>query len=143
MKVVLLPCKLREDRLVPVKGAEPKLYEWAEFRALLQDHLPVREHRGPDAQERLRLLSRVVSQGYVGRVRDAKEPARVNLFLLSNQDHSGDLGGMIQRDPDFATRVVDAYRVEEVILDHVVRYEASSEKEPLQLAGRAASALPR
>lgn len=140
MKVVLLPCKLREDHLVPVKGAASKTYPWEEFRDLLQSHLPAKERRGVGAQERLRILGRVQAQGYVGRVRSREDPKVLNLFFISNQDHSGSLSSMLDRDPDFLGRVVDAYLVEQVILDHVVRFEAF-DKEPFEVAGRAGSAL--
>ena len=102
---VLQKCKLRDGWLVPVKNTEPLTLDWKQACALL----------APSNTDRARLLLRQMQvSSYVGLVR---QPTFVSNFVIRNADLSGDMRSTVKRDPSFAQRLVDAYRVDSVVWD--------------------------
>jgi hypothetical protein len=99
---VLRKCKLRDGWLVPVKNTEPVTLEWKEAVQLLAPSKSVA------ALKTLRMMS---VSSFVGLVRVNGQTAN---FLVRNADLSGDVRATVKRDPSFADRLVDAYRVESV-----------------------------
>jgi hypothetical protein len=102
---VLQKCKLRDGWLVPVKNTEPLTLDWGELCALLAPS---------KSQRALLTLRHIQVSGYVGLVR---QPTFVSNFVVRNADLSGDIRQTIKRDPTFAQRLVDAYRVDSVVWD--------------------------
>ena len=115
-KFTLLPCVVREDRISP-KGEPPIVLQWEEMAK-----------RFAPSQDRnaLTLLLRLRPTGYVGLVRDERGvPRAFSLFVTSRNNH---IRWHIKRDPMFAERVLEIYRVEAVELD--ARLLDMSAKEP-------------
>ena len=99
---VLRKCKLRDGWLVPVKNNEPVVLDWAAVCKLLAPS------KTAEAMKALRLMT---VSSYVGLV---QANGRISNFVVRNPDLSGDIRATVKRDPTFAQRLVDAYRVESV-----------------------------
>lgn len=106
-RFVLQPCKLREERLVPVKGEPPITVDW---RGLCEQLAP---SRSPEA---LRTLQLVQVNSYVGTTKNPRGGKPAN-FVLTNQDRSGDLARIMSKDATFAGRLLTVFRVEDVQWD--------------------------
>jgi hypothetical protein len=104
---LLTPCKIREGWLVPQKDTAQLTLEWPALCALLapsgtvQAKASLRKGAAPSAYAVL--LSH--PSGFVSNV------------LLRNADLSGDIRGVLKRDPSFESRVVGAFRFEQVSWD--------------------------
>ena len=101
-RFVLQPCKLREHRLVPVKGSETIELSWGELAAKLA---PSRSMRA------LKTLYYAQPGAYLGLVRDRENPEKLTNFCFVAQDRGGDIAAILARDPSFAHRFVEAYLV--------------------------------
>lgn len=104
---LLTPCKIREGWLVPKKDAEPLSLSWPALCALLAPSgtlLAKANLRKAAAPSAYALLVRQ-SSGVVSNV------------LLRNPDMSGDIRGVLARDPSFESRVVGAFRFDSVSWD--------------------------
>lgn len=103
-RFALTPCKLRADRFVPQDG-DPIDLDW---RTLC-------ERLAPSRSRTALITLRQVQQGaYVGLVRG---PGGPRTFLLANADRSGDLTGILKKDPSFADRLLEVWRVDQVKWD--------------------------
>lgn len=110
-RFVLQPCRLREGRLTPIKGAKAVVFNWVELVAAL----------APSKEPRAKMTLRSMQPGaYVGTVKDPLNPNVVRNFILVNQDRSAQLEWVLKKDPGFENRLVDVYRVDEVKWEAVV-----------------------
>lgn len=101
----LMPCRLREDRFVPDKGADLVNMTWRELAEKLAPSNRV---------EALRTLQYVQRGAYVGLL-DRRDGPPSN-FCFVAQDRSGNIGEILRRNPAFASRVLEVYQVVEI--DH-------------------------
>lgn len=101
-RFVLQPCKLRVDKLVPQKGAEPIELTWRELVAKLA---PSRDVQG------MKTLYHAQAGAFLGLVRDKRNPDRLVNFCYVAQDRGGSVAGILMKDASFATRLVEAYQV--------------------------------
>jgi len=105
-RFVLTPCKLRETWLVPQKNQPPIILTWPELLARLA---PSRDAR---AVGNLQFLQ---PQSFVGLLQNqSKTPSN---FVMTNADRSGSVERVLKRDPTFAGRLVEVFRVEEATYD--------------------------
>jgi hypothetical protein len=101
VRVVLRPCKIWQDRVVPTDSPDVE-FSW---RALLAKFAPI-------PSKNASLAMRSLQQGsYVGLVRREGE-VRPSFFVFMNADRSNRLGTGLIKDTDFPNRVVEVYRVE-------------------------------
>lgn len=107
-RFVLKPCKLREEWLVPVKDEQPLVLSWRELCKKLAPSGDVK------ALSALRLLQ---VNSYVGLTKTRGQGEQVGNFVLTNQDRSGHLKRVMDKDHSFASRLIEVYRVEEVAWD--------------------------
>lgn len=99
IRFALLPCKVRENRFVP---AEDTVVEFS-WKTLCAKFAPTR------TREAVVPLRQLQMGGFVGLVRG---PRGVSNFVLVNADRSGRFDQGIIKDKDFASRVVEVFRVE-------------------------------
>jgi len=104
-KIVLQPCKLREDKFVPVKGAESVNVDLGGFIKLL----------GLDSKKDLavRILRELRVTSYVGR-----HEGRV--FSLYNPDLTSYVGWLLKTKPTFGDNLQELWRVESIAMDSKV-----------------------
>lgn len=104
-RFVLMPCRIREDRMVP-DAEEPKVLDWAQVSLLLAPS------RSPSA---LMTLRRMRVNSYVGLL---KQPSgAITNFLFQNDDKSNDLSWLLKRNPALASQLQALYRVDEATFD--------------------------
>ena len=102
---VLKLCKLRDDRLVPVKDAENEEVTWRELVAKL----------APSASfKALRTLYYIQRGAYLGLLKHPKDPTKEVNFCFMAQDRSGVITEVLKRDATFASRLTKVYQVVEV-----------------------------
>jgi len=106
-RFVLTPCKLREMWLVPQKNQPPIILTWPE---LLKRLAPSRD---PRAVGNLQFLQ---PQSFVGLLHHPLSKTPSN-FVMTNADRSGSIERVLKRDPTFAGRLVEVFRVEEAEYD--------------------------
>ena len=99
---VLTPCKLRNDRIVPQKGAPVVSLDW---KGLV---LKLAASRQAGALANLRHMDK---GSFVGLAREQRT-GLVRNFILKNPDRSDRVDWLLERDPTFADRLVEVYRVE-------------------------------
>lgn len=102
-KIVMLPCKLREDRLVPEKDAEA--VSFTELEVLSRFRLD-----GRKAQDQ-NILRMLVPAAYIGLVSSRKTGSPVR-FYVRNHDLSGDISWVIASDASFPSRLLEVWLVE-------------------------------
>lgn len=103
-RIVLQPCKLREDEFVPTKE-QPSVFDWKQLSKKLA---PSRDIK---ARHNLLLLQ---PQAFVGLLVTSKGASN---FVLMNENRSGNIATIVARDPSFLDRLLEVYRVEEVTRD--------------------------
>jgi hypothetical protein len=100
--VSLLQAKLREGKLVPVKGADPLILDWTGLRDRL----------APGRSRVALMMLRALKPGaYVGTRRLG---ARTTTFTLEAAGRSSKLPRAIQTDPGFADSLVEVFYVQDV-----------------------------
>lgn len=100
--LLLTPCKLRNDRIVPVKDVPALRMEWAE----------IRERLAPSREENALLNLRKLDKGsFVGLLR--AKTGEVRNFILKNPDRSDTVDWLLEKDPTFPERLIEVFRVEE------------------------------
>lgn len=119
-RFVLQPCKLRDERLVPVKGEPPITLNW---RELCERLAPSRE------QKALQVLQLVQVNSYVGTTKNPHGTGKPANFVLMNPDRSGNLAKIMSKDATFAHRLLSVYRVDDVEWDARVT-ELGASKRP-------------
>ena len=111
-KFVLQPCHLRDFKFAPIKGTEPTTFDWEELRQKLA---PSNERSALHNLRALRIGS------YVGLLKDLKTPnGRPGNFVLFNLDRSARLDWLLKQQPTFEERLLEVYRVDEVLWDSKV-----------------------
>ena len=103
----ITPCKLREGWLVPRKGEPPKQVTWTELCELAAPSGSL------VAKQNLRKCA--AQSAYVLLLRHSTG-AVVNA-IVRNPDLSGDIRGLLKRDPLFESRMVGAFRFDAVQWD--------------------------
>ena len=106
----LVPCKLRDGWLVPRKDGEALALSWPELCARMAPSgslLAKQNLRKAAAPNTYVILVRQPSGG-------------ISNVLVRNADMTGDIRALVQRDPTFAGRVVEAFRFEQVSWDDAV-----------------------
>lgn len=98
---VLQPCKVRENRLVPVKDADLLRVDFAGLASLVIPASPALQYRSQLAKLILLRAGAFVGQTTMG--------TRSGLFLLLNADRSNKLN--MAKDRRFADRITCAYKV--------------------------------
>lgn len=111
-RFVLQPCRLREGKFAPVKGAEPVVFDWPKLVEVLAP-----SHELPA----LKTLRSMQPGAYVGTTKDKTDQRRLRNFVLLNQDRSAKLDWILKKDPTFEERLVTVYRVDEVKWESVVQ----------------------
>ncbi len=101
-RFVLQPCKLREDRLVPVKGADTEEVTWRELVVKLAPSADIKA---------LRTLYYIQQGAYIGLLQHPNNPNKEVNFCFVAQDRSGLVTEIIRRDPSFAKRLTTVYLV--------------------------------
>jgi hypothetical protein len=104
-RFVLQPCKLRADRLVPVKGSDTIELTWRELAAKLAPSRDV---------QALKTLYHAQQGAYLGLVRDPRNPQKLVNFCFMAQDRGNSISPIMTRDPSFGRRLVEAYQVIEL-----------------------------
>jgi hypothetical protein len=100
----LRPCRIRENRIVPQKDAQAVVYPW---RELVQKFAPSGTFAACANLQRLR------TDYYIGLLQKPGQKVLAN-FVFLDTEHSGKLRDVIRKDPTFADRVVEIYRVEQL-----------------------------
>ena len=98
---VLQPCRVRGDRLAPLKE-DPLRLTWRE----LLDRLAPSKSRLAQLN-----LTRLALGQYVGLQHDGTN------FIIRVNDHSNDIGWLLEQDPDLPDRVQSVFRVDEAHYD--------------------------
>lgn len=102
-KFELVPCKIREDRVVRKKGAESVAFTGPELmRKFLLD---------PGNRIDLVLFRSLVPESYIGLSKSSRNGRPVR-FYLRNDDLTGDLSWVLKRDPTFADRVLEVWLID-------------------------------
>ena len=111
-KFVLHPCHLREDRFAPIKGAVAVTMNWAELVTTL----------APSQELDAKMTLRSVSPGsYVGITKDRTDSKKIRNFVILNPDRSAKLDWLLKKDPSFENRLLQVFRVDEVVWESVVQ----------------------
>lgn len=69
--------------------------------------------------ERQKLLH-LRPRAYVGRAKSKQSPGEIFIFVLYNWDRTGNIDYILAKDPSFAERIIDVFRVEEAQYDSKV-----------------------
>lgn len=116
-RFVLQPCVIRHDRIVPLKGREPEVWDWAR----LQRELTTEPAGGIGAsairrKQQLGKLRLLQPRLFVGIATSARS-LRPTTFLLRLADGRNNVEAWTSRDPGWAERIQTIYRVDEVAWD--------------------------
>ena len=103
-RFVLMPCKLREDRLVPIKDAEVEEVTWRELVAKLAPSASIKA---------LRTLYYIQRGAYLGLLKHPRNAEKEVNFCFVAQDRSGSVSEVLRRDPSFGRRLTTVYQVVE------------------------------
>lgn len=103
-KFVLQPCKLRQDRFVPIKDAECEEFTWKELA------LKLAPTTTPSA---LRTLQYIQAGAFIGLLKHPLNASQEVNFCFVAQSRTGYLTEVLRRDPTFESRLVTVYRVVE------------------------------
>ena len=104
-RFVLMPCRIREDKMVP-DAEEPVVLDWPEVTKLLA---PSRSHNALMTLRRMRVLA------YVGLM---KQPnGTVTNFLFQNDDKSNSIAWLQKKQPGVEKQIQALYRVDEALFD--------------------------
>ena len=118
-KIVLIPCKLRVDRLVPVKDGEPITLTPVELMKKFRMDPANRVH-----QATMKMLSPL---SYIGLTQHVSKPKELTHFYLKNLDLSNDVEWIQKKNPTWAERLQEVWLVDQVEWDaQVVREGAST-----------------
>jgi hypothetical protein len=106
-RYVLLPCRLRDGKLVPEKESEGITMSWRELVVKLAPSNRV---------EALKTLQHLQRGAFVGLLDqgDSRPPSN---FCFVAQDRSGNVGEVLRRNPSFSRRLKEVYQVIEVERD--------------------------
>lgn len=110
-RFLLQPCKLREDRFVPIKNVGPVEFTWKE---LVERLAPSRTDKA------LKSLYFVQPGSFVGLLKHPhprKREREVVNFVYVGQGRTGIISGPLAHDPSFANRIIEVYRVEKADRD--------------------------
>lgn len=102
-RFVLQPCKLRGDRIVPEK-AEP---------LVLKSKAELIERFQAKSQMHLAQLRQLRVTAFVGTVVGSRSQ-KPSPFIIWNHDRSNRVRWLFNQDPQFGSRVLEVFRVEEV-----------------------------
>lgn len=100
-----------QTRLVDDKTSEPLELTFDQLVKKLVPNL--------DVNEAIK-LGHLKPGSFVGLVQGSRTPERVVIFVLHNEDQTGELGFVLKRDPTFETRLIQAWRVIECGYDRKV-----------------------
>jgi len=129
-RFVLQPCKVRQDRVVPLK--EPPLE--------LDGPQLVRRLAPSGSQKELLQLRTARPGSFVGRCRGSRT-GRPVLFTVWNPDRSNRIGWLLKRDAAFPGRILEIYRLAEV--DWGTRFTEIPSGKMDRLPGDKARPVPR
>jgi hypothetical protein len=107
-KFVMLPCKVREDRIVPQKQGEP-----VELTGLQVIERFLLDMRSPADLLAFRSLS---PNSFIGLVKSALNGRPIR-FYIRNTDLSGDISWILKRDPTFAARLLEVWKIDSAAWD--------------------------
>jgi hypothetical protein len=110
-RFVLQPCKLRENRLVPLKNTAPLELTWKE---LVERLAPSRTDK---ALKSLYFLQPGSFVGLLKHPNPRKREKEIVNFVYVGQGRTGLLLGPMAQDPTFAERLIEVYRVEKAEKD--------------------------
>lgn len=115
MRVELRPCKFREGKFAVAAKAEVESLDLAALRArlLLTEDTPLVRSK----------IACVRPNAYVGIVR-GQEGNQVG-FVLLNDDRTGNCQWLLKKDPTFADRLQEAWKVEAVHLEGAAMQEVA------------------
>ena len=104
-KFTLTRCKLREDKFVPVKGAEPQVWDWPKVVEVLAPS------QSPRA---FRTLRAVRPQSYICVYKHPKSKRSANLLFQNADPSSNSARFILRKDPTFGDRLEHVFRVEDI-----------------------------
>ena len=111
---VLQPCKFRENHFAPIKHS----VTWqGDFKALLAKFADV-------SNETISNLKLIRVGGFIGKCKAYHQPSKINTFFVVNENKSNYFAWIFKKDPSFASRLLEVYRIDELLWDGFV-----SEKE--------------
>jgi hypothetical protein len=110
-KFILKPARLLQTRLVTSKTGEPVELD---FRQLLAKFLSY-----PDRMDAMKLMG-LRHGAFIGLTKSARTPGKQVVFVLYNENRTGNVDFVLKSDPSFAIRLVEAYRVEAAVYDGVI-----------------------
>lgn len=103
---------------MPIKGATPKVVDWTELLAAF----------GSNRDVRTKMTLRQLRPGaFLGIAKNSSQSAESHNFVLFNPDRSAKFDWVLKKDPTFEQRLVEVYRVEDVVWESVVKeFDASN-----------------
>ena len=110
-KFVMLPCKVREDRIVPQKGAAP--VEMTGLQVIERFLLDVRQPAD------LYAFRSLAPESFIGLATSALNGRPVR-FYIRNTDLSGDISWVLKRSPTFADRLLEVWKIDQAEWDSKV-----------------------
>lgn len=94
--VTLIPCKLREGYIVPIKEAE----------LIKVEYMPFLKRFSAADNRYMVLLAKVKTGSFVGKLQDGGS------FIVNDVRRQGDIRQTLKKDPLFASRIKELYRIE-------------------------------
>ena len=109
--IELLPCRIRDDVVIPIKDESSFTLSWNQA---IEQLIPKIERDHNDQSGKINLRFARIGD-YVG-VRNKSFRGRVvpTSFIISSRGAGNDLGWLLKRHPDFPKTVETIYRVESV-----------------------------
>ena len=115
-KFVLRRCHVRDGILAPTKDQEALTVDWPKLTEMLAPS---------KTREALMTLKSLRVGAFVGLTK--KKQGSISNFMLLNQDRSATLEWVLKRDPEFEAKLLEAYRVDEIVWDSSI-VEAGNSK---------------
>lgn len=97
----LMPCRLRDDQLVPLKGAEEIELDWRELTARLAPS---------NSLKAVKALKYLQVGAFIGLIDQGPNLPPSN-FVYVAQDRSGNFAGVLKKSPGLANKISSVYQV--------------------------------
>lgn len=100
----LMPCRLRDDQIVPLKGGEEVELEWRELTARLAPS---------NSLKAVKALKYLQVGAFIGLIDQGPNNPPSN-FVYVAQDRSGNFAGVLKKSPGLAKRIKTVYQVKDI-----------------------------
>jgi hypothetical protein len=105
---VLQPCHLRGTQLTPLKSQTALTLDWNALKA---------KFAPSNDTQALRSLHAARVGAFIGLARDRKNPTISRNFMVLNEDRSARMDWILNKDPTFANRLLEVYKIVQVKWD--------------------------